>query len=91
MADARVQGPLPAGTVVPIWVDRAGKATVAPVRTANVVGSVATGVVGVLIVGGFVLGGVWVGVRGALLRVNLARWEREWEQVEPRWRGGTRA
>jgi hypothetical protein len=91
VTDARVQEPLPAGAVVPIWVDRSGKLTAAPGRATNAVATAATGAAGVLIVGGFVLGGLWAGVRGAILRVNLARWEREWAQVEPRWRGGTRA
>ena len=90
VADAQVQGPLPAGAAVPIWIDRSGKIT-APVRAAHPMASAATGAAGVLIVGALVLGGLWAGVRRTILRVNLARWEREWAQVEPRWTGGTRA
>lgn len=91
VADAPVPGPLPAGAAVPIWVDRSGKITTAPVRAADPMASAAMGAAGVLIVGAIVLGGLWAVVRGTILRVNLARWEREWAQVEPRWRGGTRA
>lgn len=45
---------------------------------------------GVLAGGGVVIGGIWMGVRAGLLRLNTARWAREWEQVEPQWSGRTR-
>jgi hypothetical protein len=89
-ADAQVLGPLPAGASVPVWVDRAGSVTDEPARGVDVVGTAATGAAGVLAVGAVVLGGVWMGVRRLLLRVNTVRWGREWEQVEPLWSGRTR-
>jgi hypothetical protein len=86
-ADARVQGPLPAGAAVPVWVDRAGDISTALGSRVEVVESAATGGAGVLIVGASVLGGLWAGVRGSTQRAVMARWEREWVQVEPRWSG----
>jgi hypothetical protein len=56
VADALVQGPLPAGAGVPMWVDRAGEATTAPGHPLDALGSAATGAAGVLILGGVVLG-----------------------------------
>jgi hypothetical protein len=90
-ADAQVLGPLPAGAPVPIWVDRSGSITRAPLRGLDVVGSAATGAGGVLAVGAVVLGGLWLGVRWVVLRLNTARWAREWRQVEPQWSGRTQS
>jgi len=87
--DAQVQGPLPAGAAVPVWVDRSGVIVRAPVNGVDVVAEVAMDGIGLLAVGGVVLGGIWIRVRAATLRFNTARWEREWEQVEPRWSGRT--
>jgi hypothetical protein len=88
--DAPVLGPLPAGTTVSIWVDRSGTITSAPARSADAVASAATSAGGVVAGGGVVLGGIWMAVRAGLLRLNTARWAREWEQVEPLWSGRTR-
>jgi hypothetical protein len=88
--DAPVLGPLPAGTTVPIWVDRFGTITSAPARSADAVASAATSAGGVVAGGGVVLGGIWMAVRAGLLRLNTARWAREWEQVEPQWSGRPR-
>jgi hypothetical protein len=71
-------------------VDRSGAVTAAPVRGLDVVAGAVTGAGGVLAVGAGVLGGIWLGVRWAVLRLDSARWAREWEQVEPRWSGRTR-
>jgi hypothetical protein len=87
--DARVQGPLPAGAAVPVWVDRSGMIVSAPVNGADVVADAAMDSVGLLALGAVVLGGIWAGVRAAVLRFNTVRWGREWEQVEPRWSGRT--
>jgi hypothetical protein len=88
-ADTPVLGPLPVGATVPIWVDRSGTITSPPARGVDSVGSAATGAGGVLAFGAAVLGGIWMGVRGLILRLDMAPWEREWEQVEPQWRGRT--
>jgi len=88
--DAPVLGPLPAGTTVSIWVDRYGAITSPPARSADTVASAAVSGGGVLAGGGVVIGGIWMGVRAGLLRLNTARWAREWEQVEPQWSGRTR-
>ena len=88
--DAPVLGPLPAGTTVPIWVDRSGTITSAPARSADAVADAAVSGGGVVAGGVVVLGGIWMAVRACLLRLNTARWAREWEQVEPQWSGRTR-
>ena len=88
--DAPVLGPLPAGTTVAIWVDRSGTITSAPARSTDAVTSAAVSGGGVVAGGGVVLGGIWMAVRACLLRLNTARWAREWEQVEPQWSGRTR-
>ena len=89
-AEALVLGPLPAGTTVLIWVDRFGTVTSAPARSVDAVRGAAVGGAGVLAVGAVVLGGIWMGARAGILRLNAARWAREWEQVEPQWNGRTR-
>ena len=61
-----------------------------PARSADAVASAAVSGGGVLAGGGVVIGGIWMGVRAGLLRLNTARWAREWEQVEPQWSGRTR-
>ena len=88
--DAHVLGPRPAGATVSIWVDRSGAITSRPPRALDAVESAAAGAGGVLAVGAVVLGGIWMGVRAVLLRLNMARWAREWEQVEPQWSGNRR-
>jgi hypothetical protein len=91
VADVPVTGAAPAGRAVPLWVDRSGQVVGAPGTTADAVSRALVGAVGVLLVGALVLGGSWAGVRAATRRVNVARWEREWTQVEPRWSGRTRS
>jgi len=84
-AETRVLGPLRAGATVPVWADRSGAVTEAPARGLDVAGRAAAGALGVLAVGAVVLGGAWAGIREAVLRIEMARWGREWEQVGPRW------
>jgi hypothetical protein len=88
LADVPATGPLPAG-VVPLWVNRSGEVVGAPGRTTDAVGRAAVGAAGILLVGPLILAGSWAGVRAGTRRVNIARWEREWTQVEPRWSGRT--
>ena len=89
LADVPVRGLLPAGVAVPLWVDRSGEAVGAPGRTTDAVGRAAVGAAGILLVGSLILAGSWAGIRVGTRRVNMARWEREWTQVEPRWSGRT--
>jgi hypothetical protein len=84
-AEQRVLGPLRAGATVPVWADRSGAVTEAPASGLDVAGRAAAGALGVLAVGAIVLGGAWAGIREAALRIEMARWGREWEQVGPRW------
>lgn len=80
-----VSSPATAGATVPIWLDRDGRAVPEPVGEAGAVfAGVVLGVV-VLLVGGSVAWGCWVGVRWVTGRVNAVRWEREWERVGPEW------
>jgi hypothetical protein len=88
-ADAQVVGPLPAGAAVPVWVDRSGAIVRAPTSSGDAMVRAATSALGVLAAGGVILGGIWIGVHGAALRLSTARWGREWEQVEPQWSGRT--
>jgi hypothetical protein len=89
-ADALVLGPVPAGASVSIWVDRSGTVAGAPARSIDAIGGAAAGGGGVLAIACAVLGGIWTAVRAGLLRLNTARWAREWGQVEPQWSGRTR-
>jgi hypothetical protein len=91
VADVPMTGAVPAGRAVSLWVDRSGRVVGAPGRSADAVGRAAVGAVGIALIGALILGGSWAGVRAATHRVNTARWEREWMQVEPRWSGRTRS
>ncbi|MFF5187696.1 hypothetical protein ACFY30_28685 [Streptomyces sp. NPDC000345] len=82
---ALVKPGTPAGTAVRVWVDRDGTVTTAPVSTLN---ATTTG----WLVGGMAAFGVaagayaaWAGTRLALDRRRYARWDAEWELVEPQW------
>ena len=89
-ATAWVKGRQLAGAVVPLWLDRYGAITRAPARGADAVRSAAIGAGSVLSMGALVLGSIGAGVRTATQRVTMARWEREWEDVEPLWSGRAR-
>ena len=91
VAEVRVVGPKPVGSPVPIWVDGAGAAVGAPARGVDAVEGAITGAFGIAVPGAAALAAGWSLVRLGARRVNLARWEREWAQVEPRWSGRTRA
>lgn len=75
----------PAGTVVPIWTDRAGNVAQPPrehdqttMRT-----MVAATVAGLTVA--VVLAGVRMAVRQALDRRRMAAWDAEWSRIAPRW------
>ncbi|MEU3050588.1 hypothetical protein ABZ705_29475 [Streptomyces sp. NPDC006984] len=73
------------GTAVRVWVDRDGRLTGAPASEANAAaGGWSAGLAAAL----GVAGGVYAaraGVRRALDRGRYARWDREWDLVEPVW------
>jgi hypothetical protein len=71
-----------AGTTVTIWLDRDGRLVPHPVDPV-VEGWVSA--VDLLLLGGAVLGGSWIGVRRLTGWINSARWEREWADVGPDW------
>ena len=88
-AQAQVVGPRPAGVTVPMWLDRSGELTSAPTRGIDAVRHAAAGGLGVLAIGAAVLVCSGAAFRSELQRITMARWEREWAQVEPRWSGRT--
>ena len=87
VAVARPRGPVSAGTPVWIWLDDTSAVVAPPRYPVGVLWDAATAALGVLALGGLVLATMWAAVRTAVRRSNLARWEREWAQVEPRWSG----
>ena len=89
LAQAHVLGPRPAGVTVPIWLDRSGELTSAPTRGIDAVRHAAAGGLGVLAIGAAVLVCSGAAFRSELQRITMARWEREWARVEPRWSGRT--
>ena len=91
VTDVPVTGAEHPGRAVPLCVDRSGQVVGAPGHTADAVGRAAVGALGIALIGTLILGGSWAGVRAATRRVNMARWEREWMLVEPRWSGRTRS
>ena len=89
LAQAHVMGPRPAGVTVPMWLDRSGELTGAPTSGVDAVRHAAAGGLGVLAIGAAVLVCSGAAFRSELQRITMARWEREWAQVEPRWSGRT--
>ena len=83
-----VLGSQPAGSTVPVWVDRSSGAIAPPPVDALQAG--VTGVVGgllVLLVGVLVLLGLRAVVRARCAARNHAAWAREWARYEPLWSG----
>jgi hypothetical protein len=78
-------GPRPAGTPVPVWVDRAGAVTTASVGRADALRDATFGATAIVVPTLLVLGAVWALVHLGVGRANLARWQSEWAQVEPAW------
>ena len=89
LAQAHVMGPRPAGVTVPMWLDRSGELTGAPTSGIDAVRHAAAGGLGVLAIGAAVLVCSGAAFRSELQRITMARWEREWARVEPRWSGRT--
>jgi hypothetical protein len=87
---ATVAGRPPVGTTVHVWVNGEGKVVPAPLSRmdAFVLGVAAATGIGIL--GGSVLGGLWVALRRWVDHRNVAGWAREWAQIEPVWSGRPR-
>ncbi|MFF7795707.1 hypothetical protein [Streptomyces sp. NPDC007991] len=87
---ARVPPRTPAGSTIPLWVNRSGDITTPPVSggEAWLHTTVGGGLAGVL-AGGMVLGATWV-IRLALDRRRMAQWDAEWERIDTRrgWKTG---
>ena len=80
-----VRAGAPVGTAVTVWVDREGR--IGPIPTSNTEALLAGMLTGIftLLVGGFVLCGIWVAARRVTLACNIRRWEREWARIGPEW------
>jgi hypothetical protein len=81
-----------AGTQVRVEVDGDGRVDVPPPSRGDALLAAGSVAVGVALLGGLLLGLVWLGVRYAVAARNYAAWAREWQHIEPRWSGrGTAA
>lgn len=83
---AEVDPGSPAGTVVTVWTDPAGRLVSAPPDGAEArFQTVMAGITVAVAAGGLVLLGGWL-ARARLQLRRLAEWEAEWRRVEPSWR-----
>ena len=80
-----VDAGLPAGSAVPVWVDREGRLTGPPLGAVDALVLGASAAVGIVGVGVSLLFGAWRAVRWELGRRNTAAWADEWSRVEPEW------
>jgi hypothetical protein len=85
-----VAGWPPAGANLRAWVDREGRVVDAPLTDLEAVVLGASAALGIAIVGCFVLGLAWLGLRRWLDHCNAADWSRGWVRVEPEWSGRSR-
>jgi hypothetical protein len=78
----------PAGTRLPVWLDRSGAVVAPPLSPTGVglAGFLAGGIV--LVSGGLVLLVLWLLLRHVTALCNAEAWEREWARVGPAWRRG---
>jgi hypothetical protein len=89
-ADVKPAAQSPAGTVMQLWVDRAGRLAPPPSRPLDaVVSGLAVGL-GVAATGWLLLVLLWAAVRRVVDAQNAVAWAREWETVEPEWSGRRR-
>jgi hypothetical protein len=74
-----------AGAEVPVWLDRNGELASPPASELNVLlDGVAIGVT-VLMLGGSLIAGAWIGLRRIIFAHNTRAWEREWARIGPEW------
>jgi hypothetical protein len=76
-----------AGTVVRIWIDATGNVVPPPPGHQQVLGQAISIGVGTMLGIACGIGAVRLGVRRALDRRRMARWQLAWTQVEPQWSG----
>ncbi|MGW0495352.1 Rv1733c family protein [Streptomyces sp. NPDC003007] len=82
--EARVPPEAPAGSTIPVWVNRSGDITAPPVSGGEAwLHTAMGGALAGAFVGGTVLGTTRL-TRLALDRWRLARWEAEWERIDTR-------
>ncbi|WP_433284147.1 Rv1733c family protein [Pseudonocardia sp. CA-142604] len=75
----------PVGSEVAVWLDHNGTVVEPPPTGFEVVAAgVLTGV-GVLLLGGSVLALIWVRVKRAINAANARHWDREWDDIGPKW------
>lgn len=82
-----VQGPAPAGTEVPVWLDADGAVVDPPVTMLDAIMAAFFTGFGVMVGGTSLLVLGWLLVRRVTSRANDRRWEREWAAVGPLWSG----
>jgi hypothetical protein len=77
----------PAGSTHTVWLNHAGAVQVPPLSASQVAGFADTAIaVGLAALAALLAGLTWL-IRRALDRRRLARWERAWLTVGPRWNG----
>ncbi|GAA4677719.1 hypothetical protein GCM10023215_08130 [Pseudonocardia yuanmonensis] len=81
-----VTGPKQAGDPVVAWVTTDGRLVRSPLTTTEAFFVTAATVAGVLLVGEFVVAALGHLAFLGVGRMHAAEWEREWADVEPRWR-----
>ncbi len=74
-----------AGSLVPIWVDKAGRPTAAPLLASDVSGQRALAARLAPVALGMVLLGAWSLSRRMLDRRRMAAWDADWQATGPRW------
>ncbi|WP_314225030.1 Rv1733c family protein [Streptomyces zaehneri] len=84
---ALVKPGTPEGAPVRVWVNRDGTVVAPPMSTLNA--RTSGWFVGVMAAFGVAVGtyGAWAGTRLVLDRRRYARWDAEWDLVEPQWSG----
>ncbi|GAA2874904.1 hypothetical protein GCM10010472_35370 [Pseudonocardia halophobica] len=83
-----VAGPRRAGDPVDAWVTADGRLVRAPLTGTEIVFVTVASAGAVLVIGGFVVAALAHLAAGGVARLRAAEWEREWDEVEPRWRDG---
>lgn len=79
----------PAGSLVELRVDRAGRLAPEPASDPEVLVVAVVAAAAVLVCGGAVLAGTWLAVRAALAALNARVLDREWERLGRQWGSGS--
>ncbi|MCQ4079815.1 hypothetical protein NGB36_04215 [Streptomyces sp. RB6PN25] len=88
VATASVTPGTVAGTILSVWVDKRTGAIVSAPLTASQASHDA-GLAAAMVVPALPLAalGLWLALRRVLDRMRAARWDKEWEWIEPQWSG----